>query len=143
MKFKDNCVFKLYDLKKNSKFFDKDVFELPEDIFFKEDDKTVRVYGMEEGITELLELIYDKAFKYEWITRNEYWSVSICFTDNSYSFENAIDALEVFRNKNINDLESVRVYTASDGRYRFTDFVISHDEGIVKEMEHGGWYQEE
>lgn len=141
MKFEDNFAFKLYDLKKNSKFFGKDVFELPKDIFFKEDDKTVYVYDMEEGITELLELIYDKAFKYEWITRNEYWSVNIRFTDNSYDFENAIDALEAFRNKNISDLKSVSVYTASDGSYAFADFVISHDEAIVKKIVRGGWYE--
>lgn len=140
MKFEDNCVFKLYDLKKNSKIWDKEVFELPEDIYFKEDDKSVYVYGIDEGIAELLELIYDKAFKYEWITRNEYWSVNIYFIDNSYKFENAIDALEVFRNKNISDLKSVSVYTASDGSYTFNDFVINYDEGIVNKIVSDGWY---
>lgn len=126
MKFKDNLIFKLYDLKKNSKFFDKD-------------DKHIYVYDIEEGVTELLELLYDRVFKKRSILDPyEYWSISIDFKDNSYKFENATDALEIFRNKNISDLKSASISFDSCGVYTYTDFVINYDEGVIKKMWRGG-----
>ena len=134
MKFNDNCLFKLYDLKKNSKFFDKDKCELSEDIYFEDDGKRIWVYEMEEGITELLELIYDRAFRKNWssLEEDKCWVISIDFTDTSYKFKNPMDALEIFRNKSINDLESASIYYSCCGVYAYTDFEISHNEGIVK-----------
>ena len=145
MKFNDNCVFKLYDLKHNSSFYDKntcdvkEVYNLPDDIGFEEDGKWIYIYDIEEGITTLLELLYDKAYKELSAFRNDYWSVDIDFTDNSYDFKNAKDALEIFRNKNISDFKSASIYNSSNGSYKFTDFKISHDEGIVKKIERRGF----
>lgn len=130
MKFKDNCVFKLYDLKKNSEFFE-------------EDGKRIWVYEMEEGITELLELIYDRAFNKSRLTLElYYWAVNIDFTDSSYKFENAKDALEIFRNKNISDLKSASIYFDGCGVYSDTEFIISHDEGVVKKIKRSGYLED-
>lgn len=129
MKFKDNCIFRLYDLKKNNEFVE-------------EDGKRIWVYEMEEGITELLELIYDRAFNKYGTSLEDLWEISIDFTDNSYKFENAKDALEVFRDKNTNDLKSASIYFSSCGVYAYTDFEINHDEGIFKKIKHSGYLED-
>lgn len=144
MKFKDSNVFKLYDLKKNSKFFNKDICELSEDIYFEEDGKQVYIYDIEEGVAELLETLYDRFFKKYGSGSNleDYWAISIDFTDNSYKFKNAGDALEIFRNKSISDLKSVSIDFDSCGVYCYTDFVVNYDEGIVKKIRRAGYIKD-
>ena len=149
MKFNDNCVFKLYDLKKKSKFYYEDICrfketrDLPDDAYFEENDNITYVYDLEEGITELLELIYNRACKESEMSisdsENKCWSVRIYFTDSKYDFKYAWEALEIFRNKNISDLESVSIYTASYGTYDFDDFEVSLDENIVKKTKRHGF----
>lgn len=143
MKFNDNCVFKLYDSKINSKFYDKDKSELPEDIYFESDVGCLCVYEIEEGITELLESIYDEALdKGNFTSDYKYWTIRIDFTGNSYDFENAMDALEFFRNKNISGLESAYIYWSYRGVYVRTNFEISYDEGVVKKFEFSGFVRD-
>lgn len=142
MKFKDNHLFKLYDLKKNSKFFDKDTCELSEDIYFEDDGKQVYIYDIEEGVAELLETLYDRFFKKYGSCLEDNWGISINFTDNSYEFKNAGDALEIFRNKNISDLKSVNIDYDSCGVYCYTDFVVNYDEGIVKKIRRSGYIRD-
>lgn len=150
MKFNDNCVFKLYDLKKNSNFYYeggfrfKETRDLPDNAYFKKNHDITYVYDLEEGITELLEIIYNRACEESEMSRAEheaeFCSVDVNFTDDRNSFRNAMDALEIFRNKNISDLEMVSIYTSSYGTYDFDDFRIIFDEGVVKRTQRHGFY---